>query len=112
MTVDAVNTDIFDDSKVTGVLCAWFVSNKLERARFDRDAIGPAPTQATSSERREMPPPDVAGEYKAILDEMAAAMNDAVQAPGDASKASVERPKRPLTRKQAAGAALLVRDAD
>ena len=35
MTVDAVNTDIFDDNKVTGVLCAWFVGNKLERVRFD-----------------------------------------------------------------------------
>jgi uncharacterized protein YodC (DUF2158 family) len=112
MTVDTVNTDIFDDSNVTGVLCAWFVGNKLERARFDRAAIVPAPTQETSSERKEMPPPDVVGEYKAILDEMAAAMNDAAQAPGDASKASAERPKRPSTRKHAAGAAPLVRDTD
>jgi len=39
MTVDTVNTDIFDDDKITGILCAWFVGNKLERARFDPDAI-------------------------------------------------------------------------
>jgi uncharacterized protein YodC (DUF2158 family) len=25
MTVDTVNTDIFDDNKITGVLCVWFV---------------------------------------------------------------------------------------
>ena len=44
MTVDTVNTDIFDDDKVTGILCAWFVGNKLERARFDPDAIASAPS--------------------------------------------------------------------
>ena len=27
MTVDPINTDIFDDGKVTGVLCAWFVGD-------------------------------------------------------------------------------------
>lgn len=43
MTVDTINTDILDDTKVTGVLCAWFVGNKLERARFDYNAIVPAP---------------------------------------------------------------------
>ena len=32
MTVDTVNTDIFDDNKITGILCAWFVGDKLERA--------------------------------------------------------------------------------
>jgi uncharacterized protein YodC (DUF2158 family) len=113
MTVDTVNTDIFDDGKVTGVLCAWFVGNKLERARFDRGAIVPAPTQEASSESKEPPPPDVAGEYKAILDEMAAAMNDAAQAPGDASKAPVERPKRPSVKKYSAGAAApAARDTD
>jgi len=26
MTVDTVNTDIFDDDKITGILCAWFVA--------------------------------------------------------------------------------------
>jgi len=35
MTVDAVNTDIFDDDKTTGIVCVWFVGEKLERVRFD-----------------------------------------------------------------------------
>lgn len=24
MTVDTVNTDIFDDNKITGIVCVWF----------------------------------------------------------------------------------------
>ena len=30
MTVDTVNTDIFDDNKITGVLCVWFVGENGE----------------------------------------------------------------------------------
>src|ERR1700686_3299238 len=45
MTVDTVNTDIFDDNKITGVLCAWFVGDKFERVRFDHGAIQPAALQ-------------------------------------------------------------------
>ena len=45
MTIDTVNTDIFDDSKITGVLCAWFVGTRLERVRFDHSAIEPAQTE-------------------------------------------------------------------
>src|SRR5664279_5587487 len=41
MTVDTVNTDIFDDNKITGVLCVWFVGDKLERVRLDRPVIEP-----------------------------------------------------------------------
>jgi uncharacterized protein YodC (DUF2158 family) len=39
MTVDAVNTDIFEDDKITGIVCVWFVGEKLERVRFDPRAI-------------------------------------------------------------------------
>ena len=39
MTVDTVNTDIFDDNKITGLLCVWFVGKKLERVRFDHRAV-------------------------------------------------------------------------
>ena len=39
MTVDTVNTDIFDDNKTTGILCVWFVGEKLERVRFDHRAV-------------------------------------------------------------------------
>jgi len=34
MTVDAVNTSIFDDDEITGIICVWFVGEKLERVRF------------------------------------------------------------------------------
>jgi len=102
MTVDTVNTDIFDDDKVTGVLCAWFVGDKLERARFDSGAIGPAPLQHIAAEKPEIRPPEVIGEYKVVLDEMAAAMNDAAGAVDDASRPPVEKPKRVSTRKYGA----------
>jgi len=39
MTVDTVNTDIFDDNKITGIVCVWFVGEKLERVRFEQRAI-------------------------------------------------------------------------
>jgi len=54
MTVDAVNTDIFDDNKVTGIVCVWFIGGSLQRARFEQDAIEPALLQTTASrnERR------------------------------------------------------------
>ena len=39
MTVDTVNTDIFDDNKTTGILCVWFVGEKLERVRFDHRGL-------------------------------------------------------------------------
>jgi uncharacterized protein YodC (DUF2158 family) len=94
MTVDTVNTDIFDDDKITGVLCVWFVGDKLERVRFDHRAIervhpgdGNGPEEAT-------------GDYKLVLDEMVAAMNIPADAGRDAAKIvarqprSVPRPKR------------------
>ena len=42
MTVDAVNTDISDDNKFTGIVCVWFVGEKLERVRFDQRTLKPA----------------------------------------------------------------------
>jgi len=45
MTVDTVNTDIFDDDKITGLLCVWFVGEKLERVRFDHRAVEHAPPE-------------------------------------------------------------------
>lgn len=102
MTVDAVNTDIFDDNKVTGVLCAWFVGNKLERARFDYNAIVPAPPQQQAvSEEAEPRPPETVGEYKTMLEDVVAALNDAAEASSDVSRAPVGRPKRVSARKEA-----------
>jgi uncharacterized protein YodC (DUF2158 family) len=101
MTVDTVNTDIFDDDKITGILCAWFVGNKLERARFDPDAIAPAPSPDAPAEKAETPPAEATGEYKTVLDDMVAAMNDVAEAHDDASRVSVERSKPASARKYA-----------
>ncbi len=39
MTVDTVNTDIFDDDKITGLLCVWFIGDIMQRVRFDYRAV-------------------------------------------------------------------------
>jgi uncharacterized protein YodC (DUF2158 family) len=93
MTVDTVNTDIFDDDKITGILCVWFIGEKLERVRFDPRAIEPAPLQKISA-ATEGRPEEATGEYKVVLDEMAAAMNIPADAEQHKSKAAVRRPKR------------------
>lgn len=105
MTVDTVNTDIYDDDKVTGVLCAWFVGNKLERARFDCNAIAPAPPQKACFEKSEPPPPETAGEYKVVLDEMVAAMNDPTDVSDWGSRAPVRKARRASAENDAADAA-------
>ena len=73
MTVDTVNTDIFDDDKITGLLCVWFVGDKLQRVRFDHRAI--EPTTADKELTADAPMLEVAGDYAAALDEMVDAMN-------------------------------------
>jgi uncharacterized protein YodC (DUF2158 family) len=99
MTVDTVNTDIFDDNKITGVLCVWFVGDKLERVRFDHRAIEPAGAPKTSPKKKDVRPEEVTGEYKTVLDEMVAAMN----IPADAEPVgSVRRPKAAAASKPAA----------
>jgi uncharacterized protein YodC (DUF2158 family) len=92
MTVDTVNTDIFDDDKITGILCVWFVGEKLERVRFDYGSIEPAPLQKTAAVR-EAHPEEATGEYKVVLDEMAAAMN----IPADVEQ---EKKSRPAAKRQ------------
>lgn len=92
MTVDTVNTDILDDNKITGVLCVWFVGEKLERVRFDHRALDPA--QSSSPGKRDVCPDEATGEYKVILDEMSAAMNIPAEVEKDGSKPVTKRPKR------------------
>jgi uncharacterized protein YodC (DUF2158 family) len=76
MTVDTVNTDIFDDDKITGVLCVWFVGEKFERVRFDHRAIEPANPHATPPEgARSEPGIEAAEEYSEVLDNAVSAMN-------------------------------------
>jgi len=98
MTVDTVNTDIFDDNKVTGILCAWFVGDRLERARFDQAALAPAATCGNASEKAEAASQEITGEYRTVLDDMLAALNDAADASkvlGTATNGeAAERPER------------------
>jgi len=98
MTVDTVNTDIFDDNKVTGILCAWFVGDRLERARFDQAALAPAATCGNASEKAEAASQEITGEYRTVLDDMLAALNDAPDASkvlGTATNGeAAERPER------------------
>src|ERR1700742_1410118 len=77
MTVDTVNTDIFDDDKITGILCAWFVGQRLERVRFDPDAIQPvAVTHEVSRELPQTEPgQELTEDYNLVLDNMVGAMN-------------------------------------
>jgi len=94
MTVDSVNTDIFDDDKMTGVLCVWFVGEKLERVRFDHRAIEPA--AAIPANKEASLAAEATGDYKAVLDNMVDAMNTpadqpATEAPDDASRAPAKR---------------------
>jgi uncharacterized protein YodC (DUF2158 family) len=91
MTVDAVNTDIFDDSKVTGIVCAWFLGEKLQRVRFAQDAIEPARLQKTSSRKRKARLEEATGEYRMVLDEMVAAMNAPTDTGSDVSSKAAER---------------------
>ena len=106
MTVDTVNTDIFDDDKVTGVLCVWFVGDKLERVRFDHRAIEPAPLQKTSP-ATEPRLEEATGEYKVVLDEMAAAMN----IPADTQKDTSQRDSpKPVVRRRKREAAPKYKD--
>ena len=84
MTVDTVNTDIFDDDKITGVLCVWFVDDKFERARFDHRAIEPAGLQGGVPKNPEPPAEEAAGDYKNVLDDMVSAMNIPAEDGGDA----------------------------
>jgi uncharacterized protein YodC (DUF2158 family) len=92
MTVDAVNTSIFDDNKVTGIVCVWFLGEKLQRVRFEQDAIEPARLQNTSSRKRKACSGEATGKYNMVLDEMVAAMNAPADTEGDISRKAAERP--------------------
>ena len=94
MTIDTVNTDIFDDSKITGVVCVWFADQKLERVRFDQGAIQPAAAHESSSA---IPPSETCLEttedYKLVLDNMVGAMNT----PTDMNSQNNVKPRTPPT---------------
>jgi uncharacterized protein YodC (DUF2158 family) len=98
MTIDTVNTDIFDDDKITGLLCAWFEGDKLQRVRFDHRAVEPVQTTAVVS--ADAPSPETSVEYKAVLDDMVDAMNVPAEAAKPDSSARPPRPKRARTNKR------------
>jgi uncharacterized protein YodC (DUF2158 family) len=99
MTVDTVNTDIFDDDKITGVLCVWFAGDKLERVRFDHRAIVPADLQDKSPTKHQANGEEATGDYKAVLDTMVGAMNTpADNTPADPLVVAAKTPKRVATR--------------
>ena len=93
MTVDAVNTDIFDDNKVTGIVCVWFVGDKLQRVRFGQNAIELARLRKSSSRKRKARLEEATGEYKMALDEMIVAMNTPADPESDVSRKVAEQPK-------------------
>src|SRR6187549_268898 len=88
MTVDAVNTDIFDDDKITGIVCVWFVGEKLERVRFDHRAID----HEQNIKCAEEPSLEATGEYKLVLDGMTDAMNDFATEAHPPARARIKRP--------------------
>jgi len=109
MTVDAVNTDIFDDNKLTGIVCVWFDGDKLQRVRFGPDAIGRL--RKGSIRKRKARLGDATGEYKVVLDEMVAAMNASADAGRDASTKVAEQPNSTKTAEQPKTASAPKRDA-
>jgi uncharacterized protein YodC (DUF2158 family) len=110
MTVDTVNTDIFDDSKITGVLCVWFVGDKLERVRFDHGAIEPVRSKKSRPGSKAGGLDETRGEYKVVLDEMVAALNIPADAGSDAPRKVVRKPKSARGAAQADAAAVPVAD--
>ena len=103
MTVDTVNTDIFDDNKITGVLCVWFVGEKLQRVRFDHAAIEPVqlePAQLEKALPKDAPSQEASVDYKAVLDGMADAMNTPAEEPKPVCSAVPRKPKRARAPKQ------------
>jgi uncharacterized protein YodC (DUF2158 family) len=94
MTVDTVNTDIFDDDKITGILCVWFVGEKLERVRFDHMAIEPLRLQKKSLRKKQPRSEEATGHYKEVLDEMVTAMNLPAEETNEAPE-RIPKPSKP-----------------
>jgi len=75
MTVGTVNTDVLDDNKITGIFCLWFIGEKLERVRFDPEAIEPARLREAAPLEEVNSLEVTTSDYKVVLDEMVTAMN-------------------------------------
>ena len=115
MTVDTVNTDIFDDNKMTGVLCVWFDGEKLQRVRFDHRAIEPAGVQETSPGNKQAAlEAEATGDYKVVLDTMVDAMNSAADQPATnapkdaAAEPAKKRRVRPMTQSRSGESSAII----
>ncbi|MBR1221214.1 DUF2158 domain-containing protein [Bradyrhizobium sp. U87765 SZCCT0131] len=110
MTVDAVNTSVFDDSKVTGVSCVWFVGDAFHRVRFDPNAVERVKAKHTAV-RRVKDASGAAPQYTSTLDTVIGAMNDITEATKPVASSSANgmsapaTPKRPSSRTTAKMAA-------
>jgi uncharacterized protein YodC (DUF2158 family) len=102
MTVDTVTTDIFDDNKITGLFCIWFVGEKLERMRFDHGAVEPARPQNAAPRKDERSLEETTVDYKVVLDEMVIAMNSPAEDRAATSAAVPKQPKPKATPKRKA----------
>ncbi|MBR1198951.1 DUF2158 domain-containing protein [Bradyrhizobium sp. AUGA SZCCT0240] len=103
MTVDTVNTDIFDDNKITGVLCVWFVGDNLQRVRFDHGAIEPVQLKSAQLEKAlpdDAPSQEASVDYKGVLEEMVDALNLPAEEAKAASSAVPGKSKRARAPKQ------------
>lgn len=101
MTIDTVNTSIFNDDEVTGLLCVWFVGETLQRVRFDHRAIEPAQMEKRVHQNDQAAPQEDSVEYSAAIDEMVELMNQAVEEMGSAARVKPNR--RKTTRKPKSG---------
>jgi uncharacterized protein YodC (DUF2158 family) len=89
MTVDAINTDIFDDGKFTGVVCAWFVGDQLQRVRFDYRAVELAsPAAKTVTAQLD------SGAYSETLSSMMTEMNAATEPAAPAARHGRKAPRK------------------
>ena len=57
MTVETVNTDISDDKKITGIVCVWFVGEKLERVRFEQGLLSMRSQKVPKGRNQQRLPP-------------------------------------------------------
>jgi len=104
MTVDAVNTSVFDDDKVTGVSCVWFVGETFHRVRFDPNAVKRARVAKVAVHRTIAAPDAAAPHYTSALDTVIGAMNDITETAKSVVSSSANgvshqaTPKRPSPR--------------
>jgi len=100
MTVDAVNTSVFDDNKVTGVSCVWFVGETFHRVRFDPNAVKRARMAKVAARHTIAAADAVVPQYTSALDTVIGAMNDITEAAKPVASSSVNGVSHQATTKR------------